>query len=215
MALGALRGPARQLKTHPPVTSTGSLLVIDDEPAVVDVLRDFFEGHGYTVNCALSGREALVLASLSRPDAVILDIRMPERDGPEVLRDLLALDDSITVVMLSGTDDEELARELLKAGAFDYLRKPFQLDNLGQVVDVAVLLGRRKTLPDDGAPWPCDSRALAETTPAADIESECGHCQQRVYGGDTTAVRERGSLYHASCWLSRFTEKTSLQLARS
>jgi DNA-binding response OmpR family regulator len=197
------------------VTSTGSLLVIDDEPEVVDVLRDFFEEQGYTVNCALSGREALVLASVSRPDAVILDIRMPERDGPEVLRDLLELDDSITVVMLSGTDDEELARELLKAGAFDYLRKPFLLENLGQVVDVAVLLGKRKTLPDDGAPWPCDSRVLTETLPATDTEAECGCCHRRVHRGDTTAVRERGGLYHATCWLSRFTEKIPLPLARS
>jgi len=200
------------------VSQVESLLVVDDEPEVADVLRDFFEEQGYAVTCALNGRDALVLASLARPDAVILDIRMPDRDGPEVLRDLLALDDSITVVMLSGTDDEEIARDLLKAGAFDYVRKPFMLDNLEQVVGLAVLVGKRKTLPDDdGSPWQCDSRTFAEETPPGSADTRCGGCRERVPAGDTTAVRERDGLYHATCWLTRFTGYVSPghQLARS
>ena len=118
------------------MSTAGTLLVIDDEPAVADVVRDFFEEQGYSVRCALNGRDALTLASLSRPDAVVLDVRLPDRDGPEVLCDLLALDSSITVVMLSGSDDEELASALLEAGAFDYVRKPFVLDNLQQVLSL-------------------------------------------------------------------------------
>jgi DNA-binding response OmpR family regulator len=178
----------------------GSLLVVDDEPQVADVLRDFFGEQGYSVTCALNGRDALVLASLARPDAVILDIRMPDRDGPQVLRDLRGLDDSIAVVMLSGNDDEELARQMLEAGAFDYVRKPFMLDNLEQVVALAVLLGKRKTLTDDGLPWMCDSRSFTENTPRTDVE--CGRCREQVRAGDTTAVRERDGLYHATCWLA-------------
>ena len=178
----------------------GSLLVVDDEPEVADLLRDFFEEQGYSVTCALNGRDALVLASLARPDGVILDIRMPDRDGSEVLRDLRALDDSIAVVMLSGTDDEELARELLGAGAFDYVRKPFMLDNLEQVVALAVLLGKRKTLSDDGMPWMCDPRPYADETPCT--HGQCLRCDEPVRAGDTTAVRERDGLYHAACWLA-------------
>jgi DNA-binding response OmpR family regulator len=188
------------------VSRAGSLLVVDDEPEVADVLRDFFEGQGYTVNCAFNGRDALVLASLSRPDAVILDIRMPDRDGSEVLRDLLALDESIAVVMVSGTDDESLARKLLKAGAFDYVRKPFMLDNIEQVVGLAVLLGKRKALPDEGMPWPCDSRTFAEDAPLAAAEAGCRRCHEPVHVGDITAVRERDGLYHAVCWLSRVSQ---------
>jgi len=195
----------------------GSLLIIDDEPEVADVLRDFFEEQGYAVTSALNGRDALVLASLSRPDAVILDIRMPERGGPEVLGDLLALDDSITVVMLSGTDDEELARELLKAGAFDYVRKPFMLDNLEQVVGLAMLVGKRKVLGEAEEPWPSGSRGFGDETPREAGDTTCGHCHECVRAGDTTAVREREGLYHAACWLSRFTEHAASggQLARS
>jgi DNA-binding response OmpR family regulator len=179
----------------------GSLLVVDDEPEVADVVRDYFEGLGYSVTCAFNGRDALVLASLHRPDAVILDIRMPDRDGAAVLRELRAADDSIAVVMLSGTDDETLARELLEAGAFDYVRKPFLLDNLEQVVSLAVLLGKRKALSDDGLPWMCDGRSsFADEAPRGD--GPCQRCQEHVHAGDTSAVRERDGFYHAACWLA-------------
>ncbi len=189
------------------MSPAGSLLVVDDEPQVADVLKDFFEEQGYSVTCAYNGREALVLASLSRPDAVVLDIRMPDRAGPEVLCDLLALDGSISVVMVSGTDDEELACALLKAGAFDYIRKPFLLDNVEQVVGLAVLVGKRKSLlPEETTPWQCESRTGDDDTPRPEGDAWCGRCQERVRAGDTTAVRERDSLYHASCWLSRFTD---------
>ena len=185
----------------------GTLLVVDDEPEVADVLRDFFEGQGYAVTCALNGRDALVLASLSRPDAVILDIRLPERSGPEILSDLRGLDDSVPVVMLSGTDDEALACDLLKAGAFDYVRKPFMLDNLEQVVGLAMLVGKRKVMTDDGeGPWPCDSRSYGDGPARASEDTRCARCHEPVRIGDTTAVREREGLYHALCWLSRFPD---------
>jgi len=185
------------------MSRAGSLLVVDDEPQIVDTLRDVFEEQGYAVTCASNGRNALVLASLSRPDAVLLDIRMPERDGPEVLCDLLALDASLTVVMVSGTDDEELACALIKAGAFDYVRKPFMLDNLQEVVGLAVLVGRRKAVPsDETTPWQCEAWPSADDTHRPEGGAWCGRCHERVSDADTTAVRERHGLYHAACWLS-------------
>lgn len=181
----------------------GSLLLIDDEPQVVDLLRDYFEEHGYSVMSAVNGRDALVLASLSRPDAVILDIRMPGMQGPDVLKALRALDDTIAVVMLSGTDDEDLARDLLKAGAFDYVRKPFMFDALDEIVRLAVVVGTRPPLPDLVEPpharelWP---GTPDETDPA---NGWCALCHQPVPSADTTSVRDRGALFHAACWLRR------------
>lgn len=200
--LGPIAGAARELKLVVAVSQKGSLLVVDDEPEVVDVLREFLEEQGYSVNGALNGRDALVLASLSRPDAVILDIWMPGRSGADVLRDLLALDDSIAVVMLSGCDEEALARDLLKAGAFDYVRKPFQLDTVERVVELAVRLNKRKPLPAEATPWQCAPHALAEIRPPAAADAPCCGCGERVGEGDTAAVRERSGLYHAGCWLS-------------
>jgi|SoiMetStandDraft_2_1073263.scaffolds.fasta_scaffold03442_2 CheY-like chemotaxis protein len=191
----------------------GSLLVVDDEPEVVDVLRDFFEEQGYLVNCALNGRDALVLATLSRPDAVILDVRMPGRSGADVLRDLIALDGSIAVVMLSGIDEEALARELLKGGAFDYIRKPFVFDNLQHVVELAMLLGKRKTLPEDVTPWQCEVRPGVEHAARVVPDWLCPGCRVHVGDSDATAVRERGGVYHAVCWLGRMTQSVGERVA--
>jgi DNA-binding response OmpR family regulator len=189
------------------MSQAGSLLLIDDEPQVVDLLRDFFEEQGYSVMSALSGRDALVLASLTRPDAVLLDIRMPELQGPEVLRALHELDASISVVMVSGADDEDLARELLRAGAFDYVRKPFLFDHLETVVRMATLVGRRQPLREPEAPRPLEPWALGENEPDDDVVW-CARCQGPLAGGDTSAVRERGAKYHAACWLTRTAERS-------
>jgi len=183
------------------MSQAGSLLLIDDEPQVVDMLRDYFGEQGYSVMSALNGRDALVLASLTRPDAVLLDIRMPEMQGPDVLRELRAMDDSITVVMLSGTDDESLARELLQAGAFDYVRKPFLFDNLDTIVRLAVLLGKREPIRD--APAASSTAPWTVADDAAEPGAWCARCQEPIPATDTTAVRERTSMYHAVCWLSR------------
>jgi CheY-like chemotaxis protein len=182
------------------MSAAGSLLVIDDEAEVVDLLRDYFQEQGYSVMSAVNGRDALVLASLTRPDAVILDIRMPEMPGPDVLRELRARDASIAVVMLSGTDDEDLARELLKQGAIDYVRKPFVFEDLETVVRTAVLVGKREPVRE--VPAAASPEPWAE---ADDIDAEtwCPLCQAAIAPADTTAVRERGAKYHAACWLGR------------
>jgi DNA-binding response OmpR family regulator len=182
------------------MSQAGSLLLVDDEPQVVDMLRDYFQEQGYSVMSALNGRDALVLASLTRPDAVLLDIRMPELQGPDVLRELRAMDDSISVVMLSGTDDEALARELLKAGAFDYVRKPFLFDNLDTIVRLAVLIGKREPARDLPVAGVTEPPAAAD---AAAGRGRCERCRAPIAATDTAAVRERAATYHAACWLDR------------
>ena len=190
------------------MSHAGSLLLIDDEPQVVDLLRDFLEEQGYSVMSAVNGRDALVLASLTRPDAVLLDIRMPDMQGPDVLREMLRMDESIRVVMVSGTDDENLARDLLKAGAFDYVQKPFMFEHLETVVRMAVLVGKRPELrehaPRSAEPW------LA----ANELEEDawCALCQDPIRPGDTSALRQRGAMYHAACWLTRSSDRDA-QLA--
>jgi DNA-binding response OmpR family regulator len=127
------------LDTNP---SRGAILIVDDEPAVAEMLRDIFVAQGYAVDGASNGGDAVMLASLSRPDAIILDIKLPDTTGAEVLARLHEVDDSIPVIMLSGSDDEDQARALLKAGAMDYIRKPFQFDQLLQAISLAVEVGR-------------------------------------------------------------------------
>ena len=187
------------------MSHAGSILLIDDEPQVVDLLRDYLEEQGYSAMSALNGRDALVLASLTRPDAVLLDIRMPGLQGPDVLREMRAVDSSISVVMVSGTDDEDLARDLLKAGVFDYVRKPFMFDHLETIVRMAVLVGRRRPLDEVDAPRSPAPWTLAEND-ADDTDAWCTRCQAVLPAGDTSAVRQRGATYHAACWLGRGIE---------
>ena len=121
----------------------GQLLVVDDEREITDLLEEHFRAAGYAVDIANDGTQALVMAAARRPDAVLLDITMPGPDGAEVLARLRALDPTVAVVMLTGNGDVELARSLLRAGAFDYVPKPFELDVLERVVAAATALGRR------------------------------------------------------------------------
>lgn len=187
------------------MSNPGSLLLVDDEPQVLELLRDYFEEQGYGVISAVNGRDALVLASLSRPDAVVLDIRMPGMQGHDVLRELRTLDDSVSVVMLSATDDEELARQLLQAGAFDYVRKPFILDTLDEIVRLAVRRGKRSPVPDVERPGTLEGWAPTAVEPDAGDRS-CSVCRQPVPAIDTSAVRDRGALFHAACWLRRASQ---------
>lgn len=121
----------------------GQLLVVDDEEEITALLEEHFRACGYSVDVAHNGSDALQMAAARRPDTVLLDITMPGLEGSEVLSRLRAVDPTVCVVMLTGNGDEELARNLLRAGAFDYVRKPFQLDVLERVVATAVAVGRR------------------------------------------------------------------------
>jgi DNA-binding response OmpR family regulator len=148
--------------------SRGAILIVDDEPAVAEMLRDIFTAHGYAVDGASNGGDALMLASLSRPDAIILDIKLPDTTGAEVLARLQELDGSIPVVMLSGSDDEDQARALLKAGAMDYIRKPFAFDQLLQALSLAVEVGKGRPRRGVVLPFHPDRRrrpALSEPEP--------------------------------------------------
>ncbi len=184
------------------MTAREFILVVEHEAAMAEMLRDHFVGQGYEVEVAMHGGDALMLAAQHRPAAVLLDIRLPETPGPAVLSQLRALDDSLAVVLLSGTDDENLARALLKAGAFDYVRKPFDFDRLDHVVALAVPGGQQKVPHGGVLPVRSDRRAAA-AAPSADADmsrSRCGLCGQAIADA-TRAVVDKGASLHATCWL--------------
>jgi DNA-binding response OmpR family regulator len=133
------------------VTDTlGRLLIVDDEPPVLEVLSEFFSTQGYTVATASDGPGALAIAGRERPHLVLLDVRMPGMDGVEVLRKLRELDSEIAVIMVTANEDTALARETLKIGAFDYVSKPFDFGYLDRAVSAALLhAGAGTALADD------------------------------------------------------------------
>lgn len=104
--------------------------MVDDEPALRDALKRALQLEGYGVDLASDGREALGKLIESPPDAVVLDILMPDIDGLEVCRRLRALGDRTPVLMLTARDAVSDRVEGLDAGADDYLVKPFALAEL-------------------------------------------------------------------------------------
>jgi two-component system KDP operon response regulator KdpE len=105
------------------------ILVVDDEPQILRALQTSLKGAGYEVDVASTAKEALTAAAVRRPDAVILDLVLPDGRGTEVTRELRTWT-SVPVIVLSVVDDEEDKVAALDAGADDYVTKPFGLDEL-------------------------------------------------------------------------------------
>lgn len=116
--------------------SSGRILVVDDDPEVRMTTRDFLSSKGYVVTAASGGREALTLLESSDPDVVLLDVAMPDMDGMETLRHLVAARPTLPVIMITANSDIEITSKVLQMGAADYVPKPFDLDYLDQAVSI-------------------------------------------------------------------------------
>jgi CheY-like chemotaxis protein len=108
------------------------VLVVDDEAEGVELLREFLSAKGYEVITASDGDEALRKVKEERPHLVLLDIQMPKMDGLEVLRRLREIDKEVGVIMITGVNEQEIARQAMALGAFDYIVKPLDLPYLEQ-----------------------------------------------------------------------------------
>src|SRR5687767_448907 len=112
---------------------TGSILVIDDEEIMREILEALLTREGYRVQLASSGEEGIEFAKSSPFDAVIVDVMMPGLDGIATLEELKKIDD-LPVVMITAFASVETAIAAMKAGAFDYITKPFKNDEVLVVV---------------------------------------------------------------------------------
>ncbi len=106
------------------------LLVVDDERAIRSTLKDILEYEKYEITLAEDGEQALSLCKEKAFDLVLCDIKMPKKDGMEVLTELSANYPGMTVVMISGHGDIETAVEAIKRGAYDFIAKPIDLNRL-------------------------------------------------------------------------------------
>jgi len=122
----------------------GNVLIVDDDTAVADMLRQGLASQGYRVDVALNHGDALMLATLSRPDAVIMNVGAGDANDTRLFAKLQAIDDSLVVILLAGPKDEAQVRGWLKAGAFDWARKPVRLEVLEPMVRRAVGVGQQQ-----------------------------------------------------------------------
>ena len=106
------------------------VMVVDDEPAVCKLLSDFLEDKGYVVKEVYEGEKVVEAYLQTRPDVVLLDVKLPGKDGLEVLRELRAIDPKVSVIMVTAVHQEEIAKKAMYEGAFDYITKPINPDYL-------------------------------------------------------------------------------------
>jgi len=114
------------------------IIVVEDEIILGDAICTYLEHHGYTTAIARSGEEGIRLAEEGSPDVALVDIRLPGLDGLSALRKLRDTSAGTEVVMMTAHASVASAVEAMKAGAFDYLTKPLDLDEVRVVVDKAL-----------------------------------------------------------------------------
>lgn len=114
------------------------ILIMDDEPGLRNIVYNIIKPLGHTVFTAEDGRQAVDIAKKEIPDLALLDMRVPDMDGLEVLGELKKINPNIKAIMLSGFGDVESAVYAIKQGAFDYISKPFKVDDVVGVVNKAV-----------------------------------------------------------------------------
>jgi len=126
--------------------SKARVLIVDDEKSMRDLLSITLEKEGYDVETAAGGELAIEMLHRETVDAVITDLRMPKVDGLQVLRAAKEISPDIAVIVITAVASTETAVEAMKLGAYDYITKPFKLDEVNLIVRNAL---ERKRLRDE------------------------------------------------------------------
>jgi len=113
---------------------THSILIVDDELLIRDLLYDFFQGQGWDISVAENGEKALEILRSQKIDLVLTDIRMPQMDGLELTSEMRESYPDIPVVLMTGYPSVESAVTALRYKAADYITKPFNINQLFKVV---------------------------------------------------------------------------------
>ncbi|HET6323256.1 MAG TPA: sigma-54 dependent transcriptional regulator [Planctomycetaceae bacterium] len=133
------------------------VLIVDDEPSICWGFRELLADEGYAVSVASSAEEALELTESAVPDAVVLDVRLPGRDGLSTIQDLRRRIGAAPIIVITAFGNLETAVRAMEEGAYDYLTKPFDLEQISEVLrralkrsstTVANMVDDRSVVPD-------------------------------------------------------------------
>ncbi|MBT5876719.1 MAG: response regulator [Candidatus Latescibacteria bacterium] len=105
----------------------GRLLIVEDDPRVLGLLKDLLEHDGYTVTTATDGEEGLRTFKPGEFDVIVTDVKMPNMDGVSMMKAIRALDATVEVVVLTGFGTLEMTIDVLRAGGYDFLKKPEEI----------------------------------------------------------------------------------------
>lgn len=126
---------------------TATVLIVDDEPSICWAFKKMLESSNHRVIAASSAEEGLQLAARERPDLVMLDVRLPKRDGISSLPDFLEATGQAPVIIMTAFGDLETAVNAVKMGASDYLIKPFRLEEAEKAVQKGLLASKARSKP--------------------------------------------------------------------
>ncbi len=117
------------------------VLVVDDEPAILQLMQTILENLGYQVTLCEGGKKAIDLMKTTRPhfDMAFIDVVMPEIDGVETCKFLKEIQPTINIVMMTGYAVEEKIQECMRYGIIDYLYKPFNIDQIENIIESKIL----------------------------------------------------------------------------
>jgi DNA-binding response OmpR family regulator len=113
------------------------ILIIDDERPLLETLEMFLTEKGYAVGCAMSAREGLKQCTVFDPHVIILDIRLPDMNGLDVLQELIR-NGRKNIIIITAFHDMDITIKAVKFGAFDYTAKPIDVEELDRVIDKAL-----------------------------------------------------------------------------
>jgi len=114
------------------------ILIVDDERSILDTLEMFFQQKGFEVLTSQNAKSSLALVRQHSPEIVILDIRLPDLNGLEVLRRIKAMKKDLSVIMMTAYHDMNTTIQAMRLGAFDYIHKPIDINELEMAIDKLV-----------------------------------------------------------------------------
>ena len=112
-----------------------SILIVDDDEVMQETLSDVLRKRGYEIFSVGSGNGALSMIKKNIIDLILLDMRLPDVDGLEVLKKIKEFDTEILVIMMTAYSDVQTAVSAMKSGAYDYINKPFELEELKLLIE--------------------------------------------------------------------------------
>lgn len=168
-----------------------TILVVDDEPRIADLLSENLAGEGYNCAIAITGEDALEKLSNDYFDALLLDLKLPGISGIDVLREVKSKYPETMVLVVTAVGDTETAVETMKTGAVDYITKPFQLERINSGLEAALRMkgngSGRTTTVEKGARTGSELDDIASGVEAR-LDSLTGHMMTNAVIEKTTSV---------------------------
>ncbi|MGD8386204.1 MAG: sigma-54 dependent transcriptional regulator [Desulfobacteraceae bacterium] len=156
------------------------ILIVDDQPATLESLGMYFSENGYEVDTAMNGRSSIEKVKSFSPDIVILDIRLPDSNGIDVLKKMREMNEDIVVFMITAFHDMETTIKAMKYGAYDYVHKPIDIrelaERIGKVSDRIAVRNRLSYSGKTPRMKPGEGSIIGESKPMQEIFKMIGLC---------------------------------------